>query len=88
MTKKFKFPPIPVDLADRYPDGDYTVGRGADPRSAAERAGDGQPSLPRLPWPNRRRSRASPMFDGARSSLRPSMPICGFRTVASGGALR
>ena len=38
MTKKFNFRPIPANLADRYPDGDYTVGRGADPRGAAERA--------------------------------------------------
>lgn len=31
---------IPPDFTDRFPDGDYTVGRGADPRAAAERAAD------------------------------------------------
>ena len=34
----YNFRPIPHTLADRYPDGDYTVGGGADPRGAAERA--------------------------------------------------
>ena len=31
---------LPFDYLARFPDGDYTVGRGADPRSAAERAAD------------------------------------------------
>jgi hypothetical protein len=37
---KIKFTVPPPDFADRFPDGDYTVGRGADPRSAAERAAE------------------------------------------------
>lgn len=40
MTTKWKFTPIPPGWVDRFPDGDYTVGRGADPRSKAEREAD------------------------------------------------
>ncbi len=36
-TVTFKLPP---DYLVRFPDGDYTIGRGADPRSGAERAAD------------------------------------------------
>lgn len=37
MTKKpFKLSAPPPGWLDRFPDGDYTVGRGADPRGAAE----------------------------------------------------
>lgn len=32
MTRKIKIWNVPADFADRFPDGDYTVGRGADPR--------------------------------------------------------
>ena len=32
MSTRFSFRPIPPDFVDRFPDGDYTVGRGADPR--------------------------------------------------------
>lgn len=32
MADRFKFRPIPANFAARFPDGDYTVGRGADPR--------------------------------------------------------
>jgi hypothetical protein len=39
---KIKFTVPPPDFADRFPDGDYTIGRGADPRSAAERAADAE----------------------------------------------
>ncbi len=45
MKTKWKFSKIPADFADRFPDGDYTVGRGADPRSAAERAADPDGSI-------------------------------------------
>jgi hypothetical protein len=31
-TKSFRFNDIPVDFGDHLPDGDYTIGRGADPR--------------------------------------------------------
>jgi hypothetical protein len=31
-TKSFRFNHIPVDFGDHLPDGDYTIGRGADPR--------------------------------------------------------
>lgn len=40
MKAPFKFRDIPAGFADRFPDGDYTVGRGADPRSSAERAAE------------------------------------------------
>jgi hypothetical protein len=36
---------IPADFLQRFPDGDYTIGRGADPRSAAERAADPDGSI-------------------------------------------
>ena len=32
MTTRLKFRAIPPGFADRFQDGDYTVGRGADPR--------------------------------------------------------
>ena len=35
MTKLFKIRPIPPNFGDRFPDGDYTVGRGAAPRGRA-----------------------------------------------------
>ena len=35
--KRFTLRPIPADFIERFPDGDYTVGRGADPRGIAER---------------------------------------------------
>ncbi len=38
---------IPADFAKRFPDGDYTVGRGADPRSKAERDADAQDKAPK-----------------------------------------
>jgi hypothetical protein len=38
MRKPFKLRPIPADFFDRFPDGDYTVGRGADPRGRAVEA--------------------------------------------------
>lgn len=31
---------LPADFTDRFPDGDYTVGRGADPRGKGERTAD------------------------------------------------
>lgn len=37
MTVSFKFRPLPADFAARFPDGDYTVGRGADPRGLQAR---------------------------------------------------
>jgi hypothetical protein len=40
MKPPFKYTVPPPDFADRFPDGDYTIGRGADPRSAAERAAE------------------------------------------------
>jgi hypothetical protein len=42
MKPPFKFSIPPPDFADRFPDGDYTVGRGADPRSAVDRAAEAQ----------------------------------------------
>ena len=58
MKKHFKFRPVPADFGDRFPDGDYTVGRGADPRGAAERAADeaakkaaAAPAIPTKPAP-------------------------------------
>jgi hypothetical protein len=41
----FKFHSIPPGWADQFPDGDYTIGRGADPRTAAERAADPDGSI-------------------------------------------
>ena len=39
MSKKsFKFNDIPVDWGDHLPDGDYTIGRGADPRGETKTA--------------------------------------------------
>lgn len=38
MTKRFNFRPVPVDFGDRFPDGVYAVGRGADPRLPAPAA--------------------------------------------------
>jgi hypothetical protein len=35
MTTRFKFRDIPPGFGDRFPDGSYTVGRGADPRGRA-----------------------------------------------------
>ena len=32
MAGTFDFRPVPVGFSKRFPDGDYTVGRGADPR--------------------------------------------------------
>ena len=32
MTIRMKFREVPPGFGDRFPDGDYTVGRGADPR--------------------------------------------------------
>ena len=40
MVKNFKPRPIPADYTDRFLDGDYTVGRGADPRG---RTGEAAP---------------------------------------------
>ena len=36
MKDSFKFRSIPANFADRFPDGDYTIGRGADPRGRSE----------------------------------------------------
>ena len=36
--KSFKLRPIPADFVDRFPDGDFTIGRGADPRGFNDRA--------------------------------------------------
>lgn len=35
---------IPADFADRFPDGAYTIGRGADPRTVSGRTGDPVPA--------------------------------------------
>jgi hypothetical protein len=52
---------IPLDFADRFPDGDYTVGRGADPRSAAERAVDAARHKPaNAPKPAKKRTKRNP----------------------------
>jgi hypothetical protein len=32
MTTRLPIWTVPADFADRFPDGDYTIGRGADPR--------------------------------------------------------
>lgn len=40
VAKAFKLSPIPPDFFDRFPDGNYTVGRGADPRRHDEIAAD------------------------------------------------
>lgn len=47
MKPPYKFTPPPPGWLDRFPDGDYTVGRGADPRTAEERARDPDGSLAR-----------------------------------------
>lgn len=58
---RLKIKDFPADFADRFPDGDYTVGRGADPRGrvATSPAGDGDagasPTQP--PKSNRKRSK-------------------------------
>jgi hypothetical protein len=36
MTIPFKLTPPPPGWLDRFPDGDYTIGRGADPRGKPE----------------------------------------------------
>jgi hypothetical protein len=36
MSQRWKLREIPEDSYDRFPDGDYTVGRGADPRLPGE----------------------------------------------------
>jgi hypothetical protein len=40
MADRFNFRPVSPNFSKRFPDGDYTVGRGADPRGAAGRAAD------------------------------------------------
>jgi hypothetical protein len=52
------FHEIPAGWADQYPDGDYTIGRGADPRSAEERARDPDGSLARAEWEAEKRAAA------------------------------
>lgn len=47
MMVPFKLKYLNVDAVLGFPDGDYTVGRGADPRSAAERAADPDGSIAR-----------------------------------------
>jgi hypothetical protein len=44
--KDFKPRPLPADFADRFPDGSYAVGRGADPRTVSGRPGDPIPGVP------------------------------------------
>jgi hypothetical protein len=43
--KGFNPRPIPLGFGDRFPDGSYTVGRGADPRTSSGRTGDLVPAL-------------------------------------------
>ena len=38
MTNRFNFRDFPPNFGDRFPDGTYTVGRGADPRLPSEAA--------------------------------------------------
>ena len=45
MKIPYTFAKVRWDKALELPDGDYTVGRGADPRSAAERAADPDGSI-------------------------------------------
>lgn len=45
MNVPYKFTPPPPGWIESFPDGDYTVGRGADPRTAAERAADPDGSI-------------------------------------------
>lgn len=40
MKVPYQFTAPPPRWIGSFPDGDYTIGRGADPRSAAERAAD------------------------------------------------
>ena len=56
--EKWKFKPIPADFADRFPDGDYTVGRGADPRGAIARSAP--KSAKRKPAAKRPRTKKAP----------------------------
>jgi hypothetical protein len=58
---------IPPDFADRFPDGDYTVGRGADPRSAAERAASaaGKVAAPTKPANKRSKRKSLPPSEAA-----------------------
>jgi hypothetical protein len=44
--KDWKPLPIPPGFADRFPDGSYAVGRGADPRTVSGRPGDPIPGEP------------------------------------------
>ena len=62
MADRFNFRPIPANFGDRFPDGDYSVGRGADPRGAADRAADNAAKEP---------ARASK----PRKSKRPQKPL-------------
>ena len=53
---------IPPDFVDRFPDGDYTVGRGADPRTAAEGAADaGRAAAEDIAKPPRKRAKRKPL---------------------------
>ncbi len=51
---------IPADFGERFPDGDYTVGRGADPRGAAEREAETAAEADKAP----RGAKASPKLKG------------------------
>jgi hypothetical protein len=62
MKPPFKFSVPPADFADRFPDGDYTVGRGADPRSAVERAADAAHAAQHtLSEPTKKRTKRKPV---------------------------
>jgi len=39
MNKNIKLRPFPADFADRFPDGSYAIGRGADPCGSSGRVG-------------------------------------------------
>ena len=57
MMHRFKLRPIPSAFADRFPDGDYTIGRGADPRGIAER---GKATIANAQQPKKPRKRGAP----------------------------
>ena len=58
MTKlPFKLTAPPSGWLDRFPDGDYTVGRGADPRGSTDRSVDAKrQKAPRKPAKKRKRT--------------------------------
>ena len=58
-----KYPKLEVtigpDFLDQFPDGTYTIGRGADPRSAADIAADPDGSIALAKWDREQAEKAA-----------------------------